>query len=95
MSNFANKEELIAWLLKYHVYSVYMKQINSAWNGMKNHIGKSDEHRLDYFIEIYQKMSTGKFCLLVYRKIRPTPAVLDAGGHLRKADEYQPPAQVS
>ncbi len=78
MSNLGNKENLIEWLSRYHVYSPYAKQIESAWNGMQAHAGKSDEHKKDYLIEIYKNLA-GKFCLSVKRKIRPTQRAPDAG----------------
>lgn len=83
MSNFENKESLIAWLSKYHVYTPYAKHIELCWNGMQAHVGKSDEHKKDYFIEIYKNLA-GKFCLSVKRKIRPTLLALDGGQSPKK-----------
>ena len=71
MSNFENQSAMIAWLSKYHVYSPYAQHIDVCWRAMCDHVGKSDEHKLDYFLKVY-KNNAGKFCLLIKRNIRST-----------------------
>jgi hypothetical protein len=69
MRNFENKTDMIEWLAKYHVYTPYAKHVDMCWDAMQNHKGKSEEHVLDYFMQIYVN-NAGKFCLSVKRNIR-------------------------
>lgn len=69
MSNFENRDSMAKWASKYHVYTPYSKHIEMCWSAMCNHVGKSDEHKLDYLMIVY-KNNAGKFCLAIKRKIR-------------------------
>ena len=66
ISKFNTFEQLAKWLSKYHVYSVYGKQVESCWKTYKAY--KPEDHQLDYFIKIF-KNQAGKLCLIIERRM--------------------------
>lgn len=79
ISKFEKFEDIANWLSRYHVYSVYGKQVESCWKTYKEY--KPEAHRLDYLVQIF-KNQAGKFCVKIERRIRPSVAAGSDFGYI-------------